>query len=64
VNILYGGALERMDTPEAARAMTNRQTQSYMYEFDRNETRSTGTISLLVRADPLQHYHEIPRGER
>ena len=48
-----------MDTPEAARAMTNRQTQSYLYEFDRNETRSTGTISLLVSADPLQHYHEI-----
>jgi len=52
VNILYGGALDRMDDiPEAARAMINSQTQSNSYEFDGNETQSSDTISLPVRAD-------------
>jgi len=54
LNILYGGALDRMeDSPEAARALINCQTQSHLYWFDENETRSPGTISLPVRADPL-----------
>ena len=53
VNILYKGALDRMEnTPEIARAMIGPQTQSHLYGFDRNETRSSGTISLPVRADP------------
>ena len=53
VNILYGSALDKMeDTPETARAMINPQTQSYMYEFDGNETHSPGTVALPVRADP------------
>ena len=52
-NILYKGALDRMeDTPEAARAMINPQSLSNLYEFDENETRSSGMISLSVRADP------------
>ena len=53
VNILYREALDRMeDTPEAARAMINSQTQPHLYGFDENETRSRGIISLPVRADP------------
>ena len=53
VNILYRGALDRMeDSQEAARVLINCQTQSRLYEFDGNETRSLGTISLPVRADP------------
>jgi len=40
------------DTPEVTRAMINHQTQSHLYGFDGNETRSTGTISLPLRADP------------
>ena len=52
VNILYGGALDRMeDTPELAQAMINLQTQSHLYGFDGNETHSPGTVSLPVRAD-------------
>jgi len=52
VNILYRGTLDKMkDTTEIARAMINPQTQSILYEFDWNETRSPDTISLLVCAD-------------
>jgi len=32
--------------------MINHQTQSHLYGFDGNETHSSGTISLPVRADP------------
>jgi len=36
INILYEGALDRMeDSPEAGRAMVNPQTQSNLYKFDR-----------------------------
>ena len=53
VNILHGRALNQMeDSPEAARALINRQTQSHLYGFDENETRSPRTISLPVSADP------------
>ena len=53
INILYGGALDIMeDTLEAARAMINSQTQSNLYGFDGNETRSFGMISLSFCADP------------
>ena len=47
------GALDRMEnTPETARAMISPQTQSHLHGFDGNETRSRGTISLLVVWDP------------
>ena len=50
VNILYGGALDKMeDTPKTA---LSPQTQYQLYGFDGNETHSPGTISLLVRANP------------
>ena len=53
VNVLYGGALNRMeDTPEAAWAMINHQTKSHLYGFDGNKTCFPSTISLLVRTDP------------
>ena len=40
------------DTLEAPRAMINPQTQSYLYGFDENETRSSGIIWLIVRTNP------------
>ena len=40
------------DTPEEARSMINPQTQSNLYRFEWNETRSPGTISLPVCVDP------------
>jgi len=50
VNILYGGALNRMeDNPEITRAMIAPQTKSHQYEFNKNETHSPGTISLPAR---------------
>jgi len=47
------------DTPEAARAMINPQTQSNLYGFDENETRSPSTISLFVRANPYNVITEV-----
>ena len=62
VNILYGGALDMMeDTPEMARAMNNLQTQSCLYGFDGNVTRSPNTFSLLVRSGPIQCHHKVLR---
>ena len=40
------------DTPKIAREMINPQTRSHLYEFDRSETRSPGTVALLIRTDP------------
>jgi len=52
-NILYGSTLDRMqNSSEIAQAMIYLQTQSNLYGLDRNETRSPGTIGLLVRANP------------
>jgi len=52
VNILYGGALDRMeDTPEITRAMISPQTQSHLYGFDGSETHSPGTVALPVHFD-------------
>ena len=53
VNILYGSAMDNIeDTLEIARAMICPQTQSNLYEFDENETRSPSITAFLVRADP------------
>jgi len=53
INILYVGALDRMeDTLETIGAMINPQTQSHLYGFDGNEIHSPDTISLPVCAYP------------
>jgi len=53
VNILYGHALDWMEeTPELARKMILPQTQSLLYEFDRSEARSPGTITFPIQTDP------------
>jgi hypothetical protein len=52
VNIIYGEALDRMEeTPEAARAMV-RPSSTPLYGFDGTEARSSGSVSIPVRADP------------
>jgi len=53
INILYGGALDMMDTPKTTRAMISSQTQSHLYGLT-GMRHSPGTISLPVRADPYK----------
>jgi len=60
INIMYRSALDRMkDTLEIACAMICPQFQSSLYEFDENETRSFGMISLPISADPYNFIMEF-----
>ena len=54
INILYDHAVDRIvDAPELARRLINSQTQSLLYEFDRSEAHSPGTLEFPVHADPF-----------
>jgi len=40
------------DTPELAQKMILPEIQSLLYEFDRSEACSSGTVMFPIRADP------------